>query len=165
MKRMFLPFRRYAEFKGRSQRLEYWMFTLFNAIVFGLLNLLVTAVGPTPLLVYSAAVLIPGTAVTVRRFHDVGLSGWWLMAALIPGVAGLLGTVSGIFAVLIDSGASGAVTIDKVAGPVGDQLKWTAVGLLVTNIIVLVVLLLPGTVGANRFGADPRGSGLGDKFS
>lgn len=165
MKWMFLPFRRYAELRGRSQRIEYWMFALFNAIVYGLLNLLAIAVGPAPLLIYSAAVLIPGTAVTVRRFHDVGLSGWWLLAALIPGVAGLLGTVSGIYAVLIDSGASGAVTIDQVAGPVGDQLKWTAVGLLVTNLIVLVVLLLPGTVGPNRFGADPRGFGLGHTFS
>lgn len=30
---MFLPFRRYAEFSGRSRRMEYWMFMLLNAIV------------------------------------------------------------------------------------------------------------------------------------
>ena len=158
---MFLPFRRYAEFKGRSRRLEYWTFALFNGIVSILLNLIAGAVGPASLLVCTAAVAIPYIAVTIRRFHDVGLSGWWLLAALIPAVVGLLITIGGIYATLIEVGLSGAATIDQVAGPVGDQLKWTGIGLLVTNLIVLVVLLLPGTVGPNRFGADPRGQATG----
>ena len=153
---MFLPFRRYAEFKGRSRRLEYWMFALFNGIVSILLNLSAVAVGPAPLLVYSAAVAIPYIAVTIRRFHDVGLSGWWLLAALVPGVAGLLSTMGGIYAALIDVGASGDASIDRVAGPAGDQLKWTAIGLLISNLIILVVLLLPSKAGPNRFGANPR---------
>ncbi len=34
MKYMVLPFRRYFDFQGRSRRMEFWMFTLLNVIVF-----------------------------------------------------------------------------------------------------------------------------------
>lgn len=70
----------YAVFTGRARRSEYWYFFLFNFIasfilgfIGGLLN--VPAIGT----VYSLAVLIPGIAVGVRRMHDVGKSGWFLL--------------------------------------------------------------------------------------
>ncbi|VAX28234.1 Inner membrane protein YhaI [hydrothermal vent metagenome] len=82
----------YAGFSGRARRKEYWMFTLFN-IIFLIVamildNLFGTAFEPTGYglfyLLYSLAVIIPGIAVSVRRLHDIGKSGWMLLIVLIP---------------------------------------------------------------------------------
>lgn len=89
-------FENYANFNGRARRSEYWYFVLLNAIisfglgfVFGLIDM--------PLLanIYSLAVLVPSIAVAVRRMHDVGKSGWFvlipiynLILACTPGIVG-----------------------------------------------------------------------------
>ena len=89
--------KKYAEFNGRARRKEYWMFILFNAI-FGIVaavidNLLGTTAGGlhygTFYGLYSLAVFIPGLAVSVRRLHDVGKSGWMLLIGLIPLIGGI----------------------------------------------------------------------------
>jgi len=76
----------YAVFTGRSRRKEYWMFALFNAIVgYVLLRAdaatgMFTSTGHGYLnSAYSLAVLIPALAVAVRRMHDVGKSGWYIL--------------------------------------------------------------------------------------
>jgi uncharacterized membrane protein YhaH (DUF805 family) len=76
----------YAGFSGRARRTEYWMFALFNIIISIVLNLIGMAVKGGSILaaIYSLAVLIPALAVGVRRLHDTGRSGWWLLIALIP---------------------------------------------------------------------------------
>jgi uncharacterized membrane protein YhaH (DUF805 family) len=75
----------YADFNGRARRKEYWMYTLVNilisiaiSIVFRIIHL--------PMLgsLYSLAVLVPSIAVTTRRLHDIGKSGWLMLIALIP---------------------------------------------------------------------------------
>ncbi len=84
--------KKYADFKGRARRKEYWMFTLFNLIVAivamlldNWLGLASKSLGYGPIYgIYSLAVLIPSLAVSVRRLHDVGKSGWMLLVALIP---------------------------------------------------------------------------------
>lgn len=82
----------YAVFSGRARRKEYWMFVLFNLIILFVLVFLDRALGMAhaesgygPLSgLYSLAVLIPAIAVGIRRLHDTGRSGWWLLIALIP---------------------------------------------------------------------------------
>lgn len=84
--------KKYAEFTGRAQRKEYWFFVLFN-IIFSLFTALLDNVlglatfgegyGPINLL-YSLALLLPGTGVTIRRLHDVGKSGWFSLIVFIP---------------------------------------------------------------------------------
>ncbi len=71
----------YANFNGRARRKEYWMFILFNAIISYGLQALVFVDESLALLsgLYSLAVLIPSIAVAVRRMHDVGKSGWFLL--------------------------------------------------------------------------------------
>ena len=76
----FKVLKNYADFKGRARRSEYWYFVLFNAlmtIVLGYIGILLE----TELLgtMYSFAVIIPSLAVCVRRMHDVGKSGWFLL--------------------------------------------------------------------------------------
>ena len=78
--------RQYAVYTGRARRKEYWMFFLFSAIVTVILNvfdLLFSSFGLASL-VYSLAVFLPATCVSIRRLHDTGRSGWWLLLCFIP---------------------------------------------------------------------------------
>jgi uncharacterized membrane protein YhaH (DUF805 family) len=89
--------KKYAVFDGRAGRMEYWMFFLFNLILLALTmvidNMLKITFGNTGIgwiyMLYSLAIIIPDTAVVVRRLHDVGKSGWWYLIGLIP-LAGII---------------------------------------------------------------------------
>jgi uncharacterized membrane protein YhaH (DUF805 family) len=99
MKYYLAVLKKYAEFKGRAPRAEYWWFFLFN-FIFGLaLSIIDSIIGTQVTLnlgwggklmtgvlnmIYMLAVLIPGIAVSVRRLHDIGKSGWMCLIALIP---------------------------------------------------------------------------------
>lgn len=90
----------YATFSGRARRSEYWYFALFNIIFAIVASLLDRLIGDTftmnfagsPMslgygyiyVLYALAVFIPGLAVSVRRLHDVGKSGWFFFIVLIP---------------------------------------------------------------------------------
>ena len=82
----------YATFSGRARRKEFWMFVLFNIIISILLTAFDALIGTydaqtgygTISGIYSLAVVIPSIAVSVRRFHDVGKSGWMYFIILIP---------------------------------------------------------------------------------
>ncbi len=81
----------YATFSGRSRRSEYWWFVLFNLLV----NLVAAgidgALGTNFIrFVVALALLLPGLAVFVRRMHDTGRSGWWILLGLIPLVGGIV---------------------------------------------------------------------------
>jgi uncharacterized membrane protein YhaH (DUF805 family) len=91
--------KKYAVFDGRARRKEYWMFTLFNVLISMTLGLIELKIGLTGLWksgggplsgLYTLAVLIPGIAVSVRRLHDTGRSGWWLLIALVPCIGGIV---------------------------------------------------------------------------
>ena len=75
--------KQYADFTGRARRKEYWMFFLFNMIISYGINLIAVFLELPSLAIvstlYSLAVLIPALAVGVRRMHDVGKSGWYLL--------------------------------------------------------------------------------------
>ncbi len=83
--------RKYAVFSGRARRKEYWMFFLFNLIIFfvlgfieGFLRIAPQISGSVLATFYALGVLIPGIAVGVRRLHDTNRSGWWLLISLVP---------------------------------------------------------------------------------
>lgn len=84
--------RQYADFEGRARRMEYWMFTLVNFIIAMVLYvpalyLMMDSENPAFLsiyMIYSLAVLVPSIAVSVRRLHDIGKSGWYILVSLIP---------------------------------------------------------------------------------
>ena len=66
-------------FKGRSSRSEYWWGYLFNFLL-GLALNFVPLIGG----LLSVAMIIPGVALAIRRMHDIGKSGWYMLMALIP---------------------------------------------------------------------------------
>lgn len=78
--------KQYAVFTGRARRKEYWMFCLFNLIIAVVLAIIEGVIGSPGIvgMIYSLAVLVPSIAVGIRRLHDTGRTGWWLLIALIP---------------------------------------------------------------------------------
>ena len=142
MEWMLMPLRRYAEFTGRSRRMEYWMFALLNGIVSVVLGGLMVAGGFTLpgmdgsaaapespgllfwlggglLAMWVLAVIVPSVAVGVRRLHDRDMSGWWYLGFILLSMIPLVG----IFA----------------------------------SIAMIVIFFLPGTPGPNKYGPDPKG--------
>ena len=92
MKWFLKALRQYADFSGRARRKEYWMYSLFNFIFATIASILdnatgmaIEGIGYGPIyIIFMLALLIPGIAVSVRRLHDVGKSGWMLFVGLIP---------------------------------------------------------------------------------
>lgn len=88
----------YAVFSGRSRRSEYWYFALFYLILYaacaiadGLTGSFDRASGIGLFTgVLTLALLIPSLSVSVRRLHDTGRSGWWLLIALVPLVGAIV---------------------------------------------------------------------------
>lgn len=83
----------YSDFSGRARRKEYWMFFLFNLIISFCLGFVlgflgaVTGVGSkladAITSIYFLLIFIPGLAVAVRRMHDIGKSGWWVIVPFV----------------------------------------------------------------------------------
>ena len=90
---------RYADFDGRASRQEFWMFNLFYLLFVIAISLLIIPFGNSEtgsniifgiIVVYSLGLAIPIWAVTVRRLHDIGLSGWWSLLSCIPYVGSVV---------------------------------------------------------------------------
>lgn len=149
MEYMILPFKRYFDFQGRSRRMEYWMFTLLNILVVGVLVALILGAGGFSdladpgasdtafveaifggfgilILVWALIVFIPSIAVTVRRLHDRDMSGWWYLGFIVGGMIPFVG--------------------------------------FLVSIALIVLMALPGTSGPNRFGEDPINPTSADVF-
>lgn len=84
-------FEKYAAFEGRASRREFWYFVLASFLISAILGFvegLVLGATATPRLtqnggalgnIYSVLVLVPSLAVSARRLHDIGKSGWWML--------------------------------------------------------------------------------------
>lgn len=79
-------FKNYAKFDGRAHQAEYWYFVLFNLIVSfvlgfvdGLFGLMIAPGSGLISSLYSLVIIVPSLAVAIRRMHDVGKSGWFIL--------------------------------------------------------------------------------------
>jgi uncharacterized membrane protein YhaH (DUF805 family) len=96
---MKLPLQRYADFSGRSRRMEYWMFVvgvigasvvaMLIDNVIGMGQLVAGVYGPLYTLV-ALGTIVPSLACMVRRLHDQDKSGWFALLVLIPILGGLV---------------------------------------------------------------------------
>jgi len=85
-------FKKYAVFEGRARRSEYWYFTLYNFIATIIVGIISSAIHNAVLsisMIYFLVVFTPALAVSIRRLHDVGKSGWMMLLSLIP----IIGTI------------------------------------------------------------------------
>lgn len=87
--------RRYATFRGRAGRSEFWWFSLWNLVIGLALSVIELALGLGtdywgPLgAVYALAVFLPGLAVGTRRLHDIDRTGWLQLLLFVP-IIGLI---------------------------------------------------------------------------
>jgi len=141
------PLKRYAEFGGRSTRTElalfYVLVTALNIGVDFLGGLLGPRVAPYLALLLLLAIACPTLALLVRRLHDSGRSGWWLLAGL-PG----FGFASWhLWLKLFDPYAMSP--LNDFSFPVG-------LGVALLTTLLFVLLLWNDEEAANRYGPNPR---------
>jgi uncharacterized membrane protein YhaH (DUF805 family) len=99
-----VPWQKFATFTGRARRREFWIFGLGNLLIVIVLSMIDASAGLFSAQVglgalsglFALATLVPSLAVGVRRMHDTGRSGWWIILALIP-LANLLVLVLALF--------------------------------------------------------------------
>ena len=136
---------KYATFSGRASRAEFWWFVLFSwlltfVVMFVLSSLLfyltvntgVSGVSFTPIFsvligIASLGLFVPTVAVTVRRLHDLGLSGWWY---------------GSLFAML------GLAWVFP-------QSLWVALIFYISGLVCMLACVFKGTSGQNKYGPDP----------
>lgn len=91
-------FSKYADFNGRAAKPEFWWWMLFIFLA----SLAAGVISPVLSSLFSLATLLPCLAVTTRRLHDVGRSGWWQLIVLVP----LIGWIVLIYWCVQDSRAT-----------------------------------------------------------
>ena len=115
-----LAFKKYANFSGRARRKEFWWFYAANMIVTAIFNILLTISGGASMFslltgdadinffaiiviilssIYNLAIFVPTLALTVRRFHDIGKSGWYyliVVGACILMIIPIIGWIAGL---------------------------------------------------------------------
>ena len=94
-------YKNYSNFKGRATRSEFWYFYLFFYLTIFLLTFISGIIKEGEAMFVIGAIfvlgsLIPFAAVTARRLHDVGKSGWWQVLGAIPYV-NIIGVIVLIF--------------------------------------------------------------------
>jgi len=124
--------KQYAVFSGRATRKEFWIFFLYNSILefaFGhaeKTGLLVT--------VYSLFIITPFFAVTIRRMHDLGKSGWWALIFLLIIILDNILSLFGFPAI--------------ASSQYYPYLFIFILGMLV----FMIIMALPGNKGTNKYG-------------
>lgn len=175
---MFRPFIKYADFSGRASRSEYWLFQLFQILVYIALVAMVVVGAGSPavpynisammtrgmgmlaiVIIFALACFLPNLAVTTRRLHDTGRSAWWLLLYLPSILTGFmvgqqLASLQGHAAHAGYAGHApmesfGAVTLLSLVGRG-------------CNLVLFVMMCIRGNSGDNRFGPDPKGGSAAD---
>lgn len=178
--------RKYANFSGRATRAEFWWWSLvcylaiaMVAVLDGVLSALFVALGIpfiSPLgLLLAVGVFLPSLAVAVRRLHDIGKSGWWLLLWYAIYLVASLTILVSVFVLLflLAFGAMGGSDFRENVTGTGGQVVvifFLIVGgamaaMLLVCIWALVWLVKQGQNSPNRYGADPRtweGEGMGE---
>ncbi|HSP22266.1 MAG TPA: DUF805 domain-containing protein [Planococcus sp. (in: firmicutes)] len=95
MKWFISAFKKAFNFSDRSRRTEYWMFALITFITTIVLSVIDIAFGAAAGMgvlstLFYFLIIIPGLSLTVRRLHDIGKSGWWVLITLIPLVGAIV---------------------------------------------------------------------------
>ena len=166
--------KKYSDFSGRARRKEWWSYILFQLLIFivPVVLFVATTVGEMmsdpdtiqymsqnpddeeyiyslmsgnvyfwAMMIVGLLLLVPWLAVTCRRFHDVGISTglFWVVGGLT-----ILINVIGLLA-LIEPGV-----IPHAVTSINNILSF------LTGVVVLVIAFIPGKVGPNAYGPDPK---------
>lgn len=169
---MFQPLVKYVQFNGRARRSEYWLFFLFQFIVsiaLGLIGAIASLKAPMEAVsnLFSLAVLLPTIAVSVRRFHDINRTGWWVIFPLVVLIVTLIvyavtngpalaAVMSSVDPQAIQAEDEQAIT--DLFTAMAPMFLWIGLPTWLASIVTFVFHVTDGTKGNNRFGPDPKGS-------
>ncbi|MDR2127690.1 MAG: DUF805 domain-containing protein [Burkholderiaceae bacterium] len=147
----------YADYRGRATRREFCFFILFYFAIYIVIIMMdifvLTGLGETDgghsgitlAKIYWWATLLPATAISARRLHDMGQSGWMQLAYMIP----LLGLTS-------------PAQFDKGVGHL-DSFLLVLLALFFACMLGATVLVMLAVTdsqkGSNRYGPNPKESG------
>jgi uncharacterized membrane protein YhaH (DUF805 family) len=143
---IYSGFRKSFDFRDRASRSEYWYWLIFVNSLDGLSRALDRALdwhgwGLGDLL--SLAILVPYVAITFRRLHDINRSGWWALVFWISWI--------GPHVWIETPGADG---IHRTG-----WIHWASIIVITAFVLgyvfLIVVGVIAGTDGPNRFGPDP----------
>ena len=160
--------RKYADFSGRATRAEYWWWVLATILasfavgaVDSFISFVTSSYGYSPLsTIFGLAVLLPDLAVTCRRLHDIGKSGWWQLLWVVLAVLAIIPIIVGAII-----GLSGLLTGDGEWGEWWAAISWApiVIGILIALLVWiglviwwLVWMVKQGQAGPNHYGPDPR---------
>ncbi|ANV88799.1 hypothetical protein AWQ22_11560 [Picosynechococcus sp. PCC 7117] len=78
----------YTNFSGRARRKEFWYVFIINLLISLVLGVFqetfLGVIASLVSIIYSLAFILPGIALSIRRLHDTGRSGWWLLIGFVP---------------------------------------------------------------------------------
>lgn len=170
---MFQPLVKYVQLNGRARRSEYWLFFLFQILVsigLALLSLVMASLaGAVEVLgnIFSLAMLLPTIAVSVRRFHDINRTGWWLFFPLAVLIAALIvfllfnGPALQAIAETVDWAgvqAEDEQAIMAMFSTLSPLFLWVGLPYWLSSLVTFIFHVTDGTKGSNRFGPDPKGT-------
>lgn len=129
---------RWSDYRGRSSRQEYWKWFLVNSVIGTVLSTIVSSIGASWIVVlFELANLVPATTLAIRRLHDSGHTGKWMIPLLVCDI------------LLLALGSVAATS----------SLAWLAIAVLLASLIlgiVVFVFLLQRSKPDNIWGLEPR---------
>lgn len=157
-------------FKGRARRSEYWWWVLFSCIVSMAMSIGDKLIPDTNMLLVALYVLfavgvgiylgIANMAVTTRRLHDIGRSGWWYGASLLYNVAFTIWIMIRIFGVAAGMDANSFANTDAMGDALlKDMLGEIIIGFIpyvIYSIVLLVWYCKDSQPGTNKYGDNPK---------
>lgn len=163
-------FKKFCVFKGRARRSEFWYWTLFTFLVsigFSALKGLVSiftlnkGTGSTNVdtvfviitIGWTLATLLPTLGVSVRRLHDTDHSGWWLLAAYILEIVGLVLVMGSMVPALLSGSTPDLANMSGITTVIGGIILLASFALL---IVLLVFYIKDGFPGTNPYGPNPK---------
>ena len=152
-------FTKYATFSGRARRSEFWYFVLFTFLAG-----IVASFIPFINIIWPLAILLPSLAVSVRRLHDSGKSGWNMLVILLPSLLYLGYIIYFIVGVVIPVVGTNFSDIDATTFTelLMDNMSALLVfaGLELLNFIVLIIWIVwmckDSEPGENKWGPNPK---------
>ena len=132
----------YIDFQGRCARRDFWYYVLAYFVCYVLLAIVQNLFGTRILTgLFGLALLLPGLGISVRRLHDIGRSGWWLLIGVIPGFLAMV--FSGI--ALMSGSVGVGIGLMGLVGIIG----------LAAMVLLIYWYAQPGTAGDNQYGPPP----------